>query len=127
MANANNISNQEATKNIIYVEREIYTNKKGAQHFSYFIKGNILGVDAKIAVGPPKDDYNGYTVLDIVFTCQDKAELVVTPYEIVDATGNVIKGNTYSVRTFDKAGKAYECKIVPKKSSDKNLIAMLLG
>ena len=49
------------------------------------------------------------------------------PYEIKDeATGNVIKGNTYAVKTIDVNGEVYECAVKPFRSSDKALLNMLL-
>ena len=55
------------------------------------------------------------------------AELTMKPYEIKDeATGNVIKGNTYAVRTTGDDGEVYECAVKPFRSSDKALLNMLL-
>ncbi len=63
----------------IFVERETY-EKNGKQYFTYFIKGVVRGIEARVQLMPP--DFTGYTVLDIVFGNENKAELVVTPYEI---------------------------------------------
>lgn len=110
-------------QNNILVERETY-EKNGNTYFTYFIKGNIRGKDVRIAVMPP--DIGGYTVLEIVFDTAMAAELVVTPYEMKDASGNLISGNTYSVRSFDENGEVYECKIKPFRASDKALLNMLM-
>ena len=108
----------------IKVERETF-EKDGKTFFSYFIKGTIRGKDVRILVTPP--DKGGFTVLDIVFGNEMQADLVVNPYEIKDeATGNVIKGNTYAVRSVDENGQVYECNIKPFRSSDKSLLAMLM-
>ena len=78
-----------------------------------------------MAIVPP--DRGGYAVLDIVFGNEMQAELVVNPYEIKDdATGNVIKGNTYAVRTIDENGETYECNVKPFRNSDKMLLNMLM-
>lgn len=69
---------------------------------------------------------NGYTVLDIVFDGQMEAELIVTPFEIKDVKGKTIKGNTYSVRSYDEDGTVYECPIKPARTSDKSFLNMLL-
>jgi hypothetical protein len=117
-----------AKKGKIMVERETFENK-GKTYFSYFIKGNIRGRDVKIAVAPPNPDTDkgGYAVLDIVFGNEMQAELVSEPYEIKDEkTGQVISGESYSVRTVDENGEIYECKIKPYKSSDKALFNMLM-
>ncbi|MCQ2399930.1 MAG: hypothetical protein MJ072_05445 [Clostridia bacterium] len=116
MANKNN--------NTIFVERETFV-KGDKTYFSYFIKGTVRGKDVKVAVVPP--DKGGYTVLDIVFGNEMKAELALKPYEIKDeASGNVIKGNSYSVVSYDENGEIYECSVKPYRNSDKALLNMLL-
>lgn len=111
-------------QNKILVERETYENK-GKTYFNYFIKGTIRGKDVRVLITPP--DKGGFTVLDIVFGNEMKADLVIKPYEIKDEkTGNVIKGNTYSVRSEDPDGTVYECAIKPFRSSDRSLLNMLI-
>ena len=108
----------------LMVERETY-EKDGKSYFTYFIKGIVRGVEVRVAVTPP--DKGGYTVLDIVFGKEMKADLVTKPYEIKDdATGNVIKGNTYTVQSVDENGEVYECPIKPFRASDKSLLNMLM-
>ena len=108
----------------IYVERETFEMNEQT-YFSYFIKGTVRGKDVKVAVIPP--DKGGYTVLDIVFGNENKADLFLTPYEMKDeATGKIIKGNTYGIRTVDENGEVYECKVKPFRDSDKTLLNMLL-
>ena len=109
--------------NKIKVERETFESN-GKEYFSYFIKGNVRGRDIKAGVIPP--DKGGYTVLDIVFDGQMEAELIVTPFEIKDVKGKTIKGNTYSVRSYDEDGTVYECPIKPARTSDKRFLNMLL-
>jgi len=107
----------------IKVERETYT-KNGKEFFSYFIKGKVRGKDVKVAVAPP--DIGGYTVLDIVFDTEMSADLVITPFEMKNANGETISGNTYAVRSYDENGVVYECKVKPLRVSDKTLLNMLL-
>ena len=96
----------EKKANKIMVERETF-EKDGKTYFSYFIKGKIRGKEVRIAVVPP--DRGGYSVLDIVFGDEMKADLVLNPFEIKDeATGRVIKGNTYLARTIDENGEVFE-------------------
>ena len=110
--------------NNIMVERETFESH-GKEYYSYFIKGNVRGRDVKAGVIPP--DKGGYTVLDIVFGTAMAAELVVKPFEIKDdATGKVISGNTYAVKSYDEYGVEYECAIKPFRASDKALLNMLL-
>lgn len=111
-------------KNKIIVERETF-DKDGKTYFSYFIKAKVRGKEVKIAVVPP--DKGGYAVLDIVFGNDMKADLIVNPFEIKDeATGQVIKGNTYKVQTKDENGEIYECNIKPYRNSDKTLLNMII-
>lgn len=107
----------------IFVEREVY-EKDGKEYYSYFIKGVVRGKEVRVLITPP--DKGGYTVLDIVFGNEMSAELTLTPYEIKDDTGRVMKGNTYGVRSVDENGEIYECKIKPFRDSDKALLNMLL-
>lgn len=114
----------EAEGKKIYVERETF-EMNDQTYFSYFIRGTVRGKDVKVAVIPP--DKGGYTVLDIVFGNENKADLFLTPYEMKDeATGKIIKGNTYGIRTVDENGEVYECKVKPFRDSDKTLLNMLL-
>ena len=113
-----------AKTNKIFVERETF-EKNEKTYFSYFIKGTVRGKEVKVAVIPP--DKGGYSVLDIVFGEEMKAELVVNPFEIKDdATGKVIKGNTYIARTTDANGEVFECNVKPYRNSDKTLLNMII-
>lgn len=108
----------------IFVERETF-EKNDKTYFTYFIKGQVRGKDVRVAVMPP--DKAGYTVLDIVFGQEMKADLVINPYEFKDeTTGNVFKGNSFAVRSVDENGEIYECPIKPFRQSDKALLNMLL-
>ena len=101
----------------IYVERETFEMNEQT-YFSYFIKGTVRGKDVKVAVIPPDKG---------VFGNENKADLFLTPYEMKDeATGKIIKGNTYGIRTVDENGEVYECKVKPFRDSDKTLLNMLL-
>ncbi len=110
--------------NKIFVERETY-EKNGKSYFTYFIKGEVRGKQVRLAVVPP--DNGGYVVLDIVFDNAMSAELALKPYEIKDEkTGQVVKGNSYAVRSVDEDGVVYECPIKPARTSDKNMLTMLI-
>ena len=108
----------------IMVEREPF-QKDGKNYFSYFIKGTVRGKDIRVLITPP--DKGGWQVLDIVFGDANEAELEIKPYEMKnEATGEVIKGNSYAVKSVDENGEVYECKIKPLRSSDKMLLNMLI-
>lgn len=108
---------------ILMVERESFV-KDGKSYFSYFVKGNIRGKQVRASIMPP--DKGGYTVLDIVFGNENQATLIVTPFEMKDEKGKVVKGNTFGVRSMDELGETYECSIKPARPSDKALLNMLL-
>lgn len=110
-------------KNKIMVERETFTSND-KEYFSYFIKGKVRGKEVKVGVIPP--DKGGYTVLDIVFGDAMACDLVATPFEMKTDNGQVIKGNTYAVRSVDDNGDVYECQVRPARPSDKSLLNMLL-
>ena len=107
------------------VERETY-ERNGKTFYSYFIRGELRGVEFRIGVQP--HDVGGYTVLEIVFNGKMEAELVTKPWEIKDEkTGTVNTGVTYAVVSYDEDGTMYECAIKPAKRSDKDLLNMFLG
>ena len=109
----------------VMVERETY-EKNGKTYFSYFIKGNIRGIDVKINVQP--HDIGGYNVLEVVFNGGKEAELVTRPWEMKDErTGKVSSGLTFAVVSYDEDGSVYECAIRPAQKSDKDLLNMLFG
>ena len=108
----------------LIVEREKF-EFKGKEYMGYFVKGIVKGREVKISVKP--QDYNGYTVLDIVFDGANEVELVAKPYSITDeATGNVITGNTFLARSTDENGEVYECPVKHSRGSDKVLLNMLM-
>ena len=108
----------------IFVEWDTY-EKDGNTYYGYFIRGRIRGKDVRVLIVPP--DKGGYTVLDVVFGEEMAAELVLKPYEIKDeATGRVISGNSYAVRSVDEDGVVYECPVKPYRQSDKALLQMLV-
>ena len=113
---------ENQTKKIM-VEKGFY-EKNGKQFDCYFIKGNVRGLDVVAAVKPP--DVGGYKVLDIVFDDALEAELVITPFEIKDDHGKVVKGNTYKVVSYDEDGTEYECPIKPANQCDKSFLKMIL-
>ena len=51
----------------------------------------------------------------------------MTPFQMKDDHGNTITGNTYAVRSVDEeTGEIFECKVKPSRTSDKNMLGMLL-
>ena len=108
----------------LIVQREKF-EYKGKEYLSYFIKGLVKGHEVKATLKP--QDINGYTVLDLIFDGANEVELIAKPYSITDeATGNVITGNTFVVRSVDENGEVYECPVKHSRGSDKVLLTMLM-
>ena len=108
----------------LIVEREKF-EFKGKEYMGYFIKGIVKGREVRASLKP--QDINGYTVLDIIFDGANEVELIAKPYSITDeATGNVITGNTFVVRSVDENGEVYECPVKHSRGSDKVLLNMLM-
>lgn len=113
-------------KKTLLIQREAYEAKDGQQRFSYFVQGKLRGKDIRASIVPT--DINGYTLLDVVYVGCESAELVVSPYEMQDeATGQIIRGNTYSAKSTDESGETYECPVKPRQKSDKAILEMLLA
>ena len=114
-------------KNNIKVEKGAF-EYKGKTYSEYFICGNIRGRDVKIKIAPPdKHDKGGYTVLDIVFGNEDKADFIAEPFEFTNGEGKTVSGTRFLVRTVDKeTGEVYESAVKPARNSDKTLLAMLM-
>ena len=108
----------------LIVEREKF-EFKGKEYMGYFVKGIVKGREVRATLKP--QDINGYTVLDIIFDGAKEVELIAKPYSITDeATGNVITGNTFVVRSVDENGEVYECPVKHSRGSDKVLLNMLM-
>ena len=97
-------ADKKVVKTPIMVERETY-EKNEKTYYTYFIRGKARGRNIRASVVPP--DVGGYKVLDIVFDDALEAELVITPFEIKDDHGKVVKGNTYKVVSYDPDGTEY--------------------
>ena len=108
----------------LIVEREKF-EYKGKEYMGYFVKGIVKGREVRATLKP--QDINGYTVLDLIFDGANEVELIAKPYSITDeATGNVITGNTFVVRSVDVNGEVYECPVKHSRASDKVLLNMLM-
>lgn len=114
-------------KNNIKVEKGEF-EYKGKTYAEYFICGVVRGKDVKVKLAPPdKNDKGGYTVLDVVFGDESRADFVTEPFEFVNGEGKTVSGERYLVRTVDKeTGEVYECAVKPARKSDKSLLAMLM-
>ena len=108
----------------INVEREP-REYNGKTYNNYFVRGVIAGQEVKAQLAPP--DNGGYALLDIVFADNRQVELTMKPYEMRDASGKTVKGNTYAARSTGANGDVFECKLKPHRDSDKNLLEMLLN
>ena len=116
------MAKENSIKNLM-VERETY-QKDGKDFYSYFVKGKIRGKEVKARLSPK--DIGGYDLLDIVFLTDATAELVITPSEMTDEKGNIVKFISYECKNVDKeTGVVYSCGLKPQRSSDKAILEML--
>ncbi len=131
MAEEKKVLNEEIKKEVkkenkLFVERETFIGKDEQEYFGYVLKGKVRDRDVKVDFAPK--DVGGYEVLDIVFSVNPKAELVITNEEMESSiTGKVTKFVSYKVVTFDADGVPYECGVKPRQDSDKSLLKMLLN
>jgi len=112
----------------LLVEREKFKAKKnGKEYYAYIVRGIIKGRTFDVDLAPP--DKGGYEVLDLVFELgKPPAELVLIPFEFEDKdTGEKVSGTTYEVQSADEDGTVYKSAVKPARTSDKNLLDMLLA
>lgn len=114
---------------MLKVERvESVSKENGRTYNNYYIFGNIRGVDLRVEVIPP--DAGGYKVLEVVYHGAKECELRVIDREFIDGTGKKIKSRSYQVVSgeYSETGewKEFAADIMPKRKSDKALLAMLL-
>ncbi|MBQ8908990.1 MAG: hypothetical protein IJY90_01710 [Clostridia bacterium] len=108
----------------LFVERESFIGNDGKQYWAYITKGQVRGRDVKIDFAPK--DKGGYEPLDIVFSINDKAELIMTKETMTDANGTKTSYTSYKVRNADELGEL-ECGVKPSRDSDKALLTMLIN
>lgn len=108
----------------LFVERESFIGNDGKQYWAYVLKGQVRGRDVKVDFAPK--DKGGYEPLDIVFSIDTKAELVMTTETMTDASGKQTKYVSYKVRNVDELGEL-ECGVKPSRDSDKALLVMVIN
>ena len=115
---------------MLKVERVENVGKQdGKVYNNYYIYGTVRGVDLRVEVTPP--DAGGYKVLEIVYNGANECDLRVIDREFQDANGKKVKSRAYQVvsQDLDDDGefKEYVADVIPKRKSDKAMLAMLLG
>lgn len=108
----------------LFVERESFIGNDGKQYWAYVLKGQVRGRDVKVDFAPK--DKGGYEPLDIVFSIDTKAELIMTTETMTDANGKQTKYVSYKVRNADELGEL-ECGVKPSRDSDKALLTMVIN
>lgn len=108
----------------LFVERESFIGNDGKQYWAYVLKGQVRGRDVKVDFAPK--DKGGYEPLDIVFSIDTKAELVMTTETMTDANGKKSSYVSYKVRNADELG-VLECGVKPSRDSDKALLTMVIN
>ena len=108
----------------LFVERESFIGTDGKQYWAYVLKGQVRGRDVKVDFAPK--DKGGYEPLDIVFSIDTKAELIMTTEKMTDANGKTTSYVSYKVRNADELGEL-ECGVKPSRDSDKALLTMVIN
>ena len=108
----------------LFVERESFIGTDGKQYWAYVLKGYVRGRDVKVDFAPK--DKGGYEPLDIVFSIDTKAELIMTTEKMTDANGKTTSYVSYKVRNADELGEL-ECGVKPSRDSDKALLTMVIN
>ena len=107
---------------------ESISKETGKTYNNYYIHGVIDGVEVRAEVIPT--DVGGYKLLDIVFKGETERDLKVIDREFKDATGKTIRSRSYAVvrngLNDDGEFKEYSVDVLPKRKSDKAMLAMLL-
>lgn len=95
----------------------------GRLYFAYLLHGKLRNRPVKVDFSPK--DKGGYELLDLVFDVAPKAELFIT--EVVQEMNGVKSRRTvYTVNTVDEKGKIWKAEIKPTRTSDRDMLAMLI-
>ena len=121
------VSEETSAVKQLFVERVKNVAKDGKEYWNYITKGKALGRDIRVDFMPK--DKGGYEVLDILFSLQDKAKLVVGEESSTDVNGKTTRYKTYTLQVVDENDEdktIYDCSVKPSRDSDKALLNMLL-
>lgn len=120
-----NVNSEKVNENKIYIERVSVETNSQKQIYNYMLNGKIGDRDVHADFVPK--DVGGYEVLDIVFSVQPKAELIISEESMSDANGKTMKYTVYTAQTIDSDGIVYACNIKPARDSDKALLNIMLA
>lgn len=108
----------------LVLEREQFKGDNGEKYWSYMVRGKARGRDVKVDFQPK--DKGGYEPLDIVFYGAKTAELVMREETMTDDSGRKTKYMVYTARATDEDGEVWSCDVKLARTSDKDLLNMLL-
>ena len=108
----------------LVLERELFTAKDGREMYGYFVRGNAHGREIKADF--LAKDQGGYELLDLMFSIQPTANLVMWEETMTDDKGNVTKYNVYEARVVDADGLVYAYKLKLARESDKSYLNILM-
>ncbi len=121
MENGNFVIVREAIKG---VNGKQLTTQDGRLYYAYLLNGKLRGRAVRVDFSPK--DKGGYQPLDLVFDVSSKAELIIT--EVVQEMNGVKSRRTvYNVQTVDEDGIIWKCEIKPTRTSDRDMLAMLIN
>ena len=108
----------------LVLERDQFKGDDGQKYWSYMVRGKARGRDVKVDFQPK--DKGGYEPLDIVFNGAKTAELAMREETMTDDNGRKTKYMVYTARTTDEDGEVWSCDVKLARTSDKDLLNMLL-
>ena len=104
--------------------REQFKGDNGQKYWSYMVRGKARGRDIKVDFQPK--DQGGYEPLDIVFNDAKEVDLELREEIMTDDKGRKMKYMVYTAFSTDEDGEIWKCDVKPARTSDKDLLAMLL-
>ncbi len=127
---ANFIAETTADGNFVVIREPIkgangkqLKTQDGRLYFAYLLHGKLRNRPVKVDFSPK--DKGGYELLDLVFDVSPKAELYITEV-IQEINGTKSKRTVYTVNTVDENGQIWKAEIKPTRTSDRDMLAMLI-
>ena len=109
----------------LIVRREVFTAKKDKREmYGYFVEGKYRG--RRIKADFKAADQGGYETLDIIFSINPTAELLISEMETTNNDGTKNAYTVYEVYAVDEDGIEFRYKVKPAGDSDKTYLNTLL-
>lgn len=109
---------------VLVLEREPFITKDGKEMYGYFVRGEVHGKSIKADF--LAKDQGGYELLDLMFSIQPTATLILHEETMTDDKGNVTKYMVYEAQVVDEGGVVYAYKLKLAQESDKSYLNILM-